>query len=141
FLEDGVERRNVFDHNLALGINRPPDETVLREHEKNGFRRGPSGFWLTHPDNVLRNNAVADSEGIGYWMAFADFPLGPSANVDEIPSAATFGEFDNCVAHSNNGLGLNLDFAPLDDEGNTAELSYRPTTTEKKDGTPAPYSL
>lgn len=125
FLEDAVERRNVIEGNLVLRVRQPPQP--LLPSDRSGFRRGPSGFWLTNPDNVVRGNVAADADGNGFWLAFPQRPLGANKNVPIRPFNMPLGIFSHNVAHSNSKPGINIDFAPVDDEGNTSELKYMPT--------------
>ena len=54
FLEDAVERRNVFDGNLALMTRSPAPAKLLQVHEGPTLSQaGPSGFWVTNPRQHL----------------------------------------------------------------------------------------
>lgn len=129
FLEDGVELRNTFDGNLVLKVRSPVDGQELLRHESDNVA-GSSGFWLTHPNNALRNNAVADASGHGIWYAFSRTPLGLYKKVKMFPPVHTaFGSFDNNVAHSNGENGFHMDNASKDDAGNLEGSNYRPTAT------------
>jgi len=59
--EDGTELRNVLQGNLAIlpvpGFG-PRNESM------------PAGFWISHPNITLINNAVAGSAFMGFWLAF-----------------------------------------------------------------------
>ncbi len=131
FLEDAVERRNRLVGNIALHIHSPKEEHRLLDHEKTAFLRGVSGFWLTNPDNIVTGNVAADSEGIGFWLAYPLKPQGLSKAVNLFPTHTQFGELRDAVAHSNAVLGFNLDFVPINDRGETQELKYTPTETEE----------
>ncbi|GIW02054.1 G8 domain-containing protein [Roseiflexus sp.] len=133
FLEDAVERRNLIEHNLVLKVRQPPQP--LLPSDRIMFRRGPSGFWLTNPDNTVRGNVAADAAGNGFWLAFPEKPLGDNQNVPIRPINTLLGIFSHNVAHSNNRPGINIDFAPIDNAGNTAETKYIPTI----DGGPFRY--
>jgi hypothetical protein len=126
FLEDAVERRNLIEGNLVLKVRRPANPLI--GSDRGEFRRGPSGFWITNPDNTLRGNVAADAEGNGFWLAFPERPLGPSSAVNLRPTNMAFGVFSHNVAHSNRDPGINLDHAPFDDTGNTREIKYTPTS-------------
>ena len=129
FLEDGVELRNTFDGNLVLKVRSPVEGQELLKHELDSVG-GPSGFWLTNPNNALRNNVVADVGGHGIWYAFSKTPLGLYKKVKMFPPVHTaFGSFDNNVAHSNGGDGFHMDNASKDDAGNLEGSNYRPTAT------------
>ena len=107
FLEDAVERRNVFEGNLVLNV-RAASKPLL-EHEDT-----PSGFWLTNPDNTVRGNVVADAGGHGYWLAYPKKTLGANAAVKLLPSHMPFGVFEDNVAHSNRENGVFIDNVPVD---------------------------
>jgi hypothetical protein len=125
FLEDGNERGNVIERNLVLGVRTP--KTPLKLHDRPEFMRGPSGFWVTNPDNVLRGNVAADAEGNGFWLAFSRKPKGDAAGLPLLPDRLPLGSFDDNVAHSNGAVGINLDFAPMDEAGNIEPNKYIPT--------------
>jgi hypothetical protein len=131
FLEDAVERRNLIENNLVLKVRQPP--VLLLNHDREAFRRGPSGFWITNPDNIVRGNVAADAAGNGFWLAFPERPLGSNKLVPIRPANTRLGIFSHNVAHSNGKPGINLDFAPFDDAGNTRESKYIPTSDEGPD--------
>lgn len=142
FLEDAVERKNVFEGNLALMMRKPKDSDKILNHEGDVGDAGPSGFWMTNPDNTVRNNVAGDAVGNGYWNAFSDSGVGLSRNVVNPdlagtpwaalkmnPKAMPHGVFDNNVAYATNGSGINTELF-LDnsnDLGNTGPDRYRPT--------------
>ncbi|HZH79468.1 MAG TPA: G8 domain-containing protein [Archangium sp.] len=128
FLEDAVERRNVLERNLALKVRAPPAARRLQVHEGEVFQAGPSGFWLTNPDNTVRGNAAADAQGNGFWLAFPSTALGASTAVPLKPKHLAFGTFEDNVAHSNRAPGLNLDWVPVDAAGNVTPDKYFPTS-------------
>ncbi len=75
FLEDGGEKRTLFDHNLGLGTRKgglTPSDTQ------------PATFWITSPLTTMTNNAAAGADstsGFGIWYLFPDEPVGPSAGL------------------------------------------------------------
>ncbi|ANM29803.1 hypothetical protein ABI59_09760 [Acidobacteria bacterium Mor1] len=125
FLENGNEVGNKIDGNLIVGTKEPLPGTELLQSDVDiqlSRWRGPSGLWITNPDNEITNNVVVDA-GSGYWMAFIhnlycyDDPANPSgtANPDTgkhcdykertqtassnvHPVRARVGEFSNNVA-------------------------------------------
>eukprot|EP00058_Branchiostoma_floridae_P009244 XP_002594732.1 hypothetical protein BRAFLDRAFT_81182 [Branchiostoma floridae] len=119
FLEDGVEQRNVLDHNLGLvtraGTLLPTDrddnmcrsmrDAVYGDYipDVKGDCRAVTTFWITHPNNVLTNNAAAGSLHTGIWYIFHREPTGPSAGA--LPKyhaeRSPLGRFFNNRAHSN----------------------------------------
>ncbi len=133
FLEDAVERRNVLERNLVLKVRAPlPEHRLLAHDGANVFQGGPSGFWLTNPDNIVRGNVAADAQGNGFWLSFPRGALGPSANVPLRPEHLGFGVFDDNTAHSNRSPGLNFDWVTNSPEGTVTPNMYMPTS----DGAP-----
>lgn len=126
FLEDAVERRNLLEGNLVLRVRNPEKSKQLQVHDGDIFQGGSSGFWLTNPDNTVRGNAAADTEGNGFWLSFPEQTLGLSKKVALRPTNTPFGIFEDNVAHSNNSLGLNLDWVPINDTGEVTPLKYIP---------------
>lgn len=59
FVEDAVETNNIYDGNLIVKVN--PSHSLLNTDTT------PGAFWITHPDNIVKNNAVAGSSHYGYW--------------------------------------------------------------------------
>lgn len=113
FLEDGAETGNVFERNLGLLTKRPKkgEELLASDIES----QGPATFWITNPDNTLRNNAAAGSEGSGYWYALPEQPTGQTDNVADKniwPRRTPLKEFTGNVAHSNGNTGLFVDRGP-----------------------------
>ncbi|HVM18431.1 MAG TPA: G8 domain-containing protein [Egibacteraceae bacterium] len=99
FFEDGVERGVKLLRNLGLSTRRPlPGKALLDTDDV------PATFWIQHPDNVVRGNAAAGSEGNGFWYDLPEYPTGLSATRDFSPRRARFGVFANNVAHSNNNV-------------------------------------
>jgi len=126
FLEDAVERRTRIERNLVLGVRNPSPGDTLLVNESPIFQGGSSGFWITNPDNTVRNNVAVDCEGNGFWLAFPERALRLSRDVPMEPAYLPFGAFDDNVAHSNHGLGLVFDWVPVDDEGNVTPFKYQP---------------
>jgi hypothetical protein len=127
FLEDAVERRNVFDGNLALTMRELPAAQRLQVHEGDVYQGGPSGFWLTNLDNVVRNNHAADAAGNGFWMAIPNKPLGLSTAVAMRPDRVPHGIFEYNTAQSNRKPGVMLAWAPQDAAGTLGVNQYIPT--------------
>lgn len=126
FLEDAVERRNVLENNLVVGVHAPLPSDLLMNHERKDFRRGPAGFWLTNPDNTVRGNVVSGSEGIGFWLSFPENALNVLKAVNIHPRFMRFGMFDDNTAHSNGVSGMMFDIVPINDAGDTLDLHYIP---------------
>lgn len=141
FLEDAVERDNVIDRNLVLKVKAVAERHKTLEHERHGHRAGPSGFWITNPHNIIRNNTVADTERLGFWFALPERPLGLSRNVNIRPTHYPFGVFDNNVAHSTLAEGLLFDNVPIDDLGNTSDRAYIPLVGGVSGNPSEPFQL
>jgi parallel beta-helix repeat protein len=133
FLEDAVERRNTITNNLVLKVRIPAKPLI--ESDTDLFQRGPSGFWITNPDNTVKGNTAGDIEGTGFWMAFPVGPLGINKAVAVRPTNTKLGLFEDNVSHSNSKVGLQLDWAPVNDAGATDPQRYIPTV----DGQPERY--
>jgi cell migration-inducing and hyaluronan-binding protein len=112
FIEDGIETKNVLEGNLGLVTRQPPMENALLETDM-----APATFWITNPDNIIRNNVAAGSQGHGFWYALPEHPTGPSATDQVTPREMGVMEFSGNVAHSNikqmhdfgSGTGLRVD--------------------------------
>lgn len=116
FLEDAVERRNVFDNNLALRMRSPESKNLLKIHESEGLQGGPSGFWITNPDNTVVNNHAGDATGNGIWLSFPMHALGLSRKVPIWPRYVPLGMVENNTVHSSHGPGMFLELVPVDDD-------------------------
>jgi hypothetical protein len=125
FLEDAVERRNVIENNLTLKMRVPAKP--LQKHDTEVFQGGPSGFWLTNPDNIVRGNAAADAQGNGFWMSFPRKPLGLSKNVKILPDRLPHGVFEDNVGHSTRAPAVMLEWVPTNDAGDLSPNKYIPT--------------
>lgn len=133
FLEDAVERRNVFEGNLALMVRSPAPDKLLQLHEGTVSNGGPSGFWLTNPDNIVRNNSAGDASGLGFWLAYPRKALGLSAAVPMLPDRLPHGVFEYNTSHSNKMRGVMLKFSPIDAAGNVGPNIYSPTVDGSED--------
>ena len=125
FFEDGAEVDNVLEGNLGMGTREPEDADKLLESD-----RSPATYWITNPDNVVRNNVSAGSEGVGFWLAFPEHPTGlfaslyPAETASIWPRRTPLGTFAGNVAHSN-WTGLNVDDGPTP-SGDTETTYYNP---------------
>jgi hypothetical protein len=100
FLEDGVETNNIIEDNLILGskqswIMLQTDITV-------------AAYWITNPQNTVRNNRAAGSEWYGFWYEIKEHPDGPSATSDICPPGLPLQSFTGNYAHSNGRFGLRI---------------------------------
>ncbi|XP_069120192.1 cell surface hyaluronidase-like [Argopecten irradians] len=103
FLEDGGEKRTVFDGNLGASTRK--GLLISSDSE-------PTTYWITNPQTTLRNNVAAGSEDKGYWYLYPDVPLELSADKGfmqrEEAHYTAITEFVNNIAHSNKD-GLFID--------------------------------
>ncbi|XP_013887034.1 cell surface hyaluronidase [Austrofundulus limnaeus] len=129
FLEDGIEQRNTFYHNLGLltqpGSLLPTDRnetlcTSIRDNVYKGYTPSPSTeckavstFWIANPNNNLISNAAAGSQDAGIWFVFHNSSTGDSHGlVPETKAELTpLGIFYNNRVHSNFKAGLFIDKA------------------------------
>ncbi|KAI1900050.1 hypothetical protein AGOR_G00046010 [Albula goreensis] len=127
FLEDGIEQRNTFFHNLGLvtkpGTILPTDrnETMCTTIKTKVFGKyvpvpateckAVSTFWIANPNNNLINNAAAGSQDAGIWYVFHVASTGDSHGlVPETKAELTpLGIFYNNRVHSNFKAGLFID--------------------------------
>ena len=132
FLEDAVERRNKIEGNLVLRVRSPIDALAVTAHEKAGHMCGASAaYWLTNPDNTVRNNVAADAQGNGFWLSYPQKPVKQNKNVPLRPQNMAHGPFEFNSTHSNGNNGIMLECAMIDDIGNLELLNYSPTTDGK----------
>ena len=98
FLEDSIEVGNIFQYNLAIFVR--SSSSLLNDDIT------PAGFWITHPDNIVRHNHVAGGTHFGFWYRMLDHPQGPSYTPDICPQNVPLGEFYNNTVHSVGWYGL-----------------------------------
>lgn len=120
FLEEGAETGNRLVGNLGVLGRRPDGAARLIPSDDR-----PATFWITNPDNHLEGNVAAGSQGIGFWYALPERPLGPSSGEPDLPRRTPLGVFRDNVAHSNQRSGLFVDHGPRPD-GEIETTSYRP---------------
>lgn len=65
FIENAIETENVIDGNLVIGTH--ASFSLLNSDMT------PSSFWITHPNNAVKNNHAAGSDryGLVSGMEFA----------------------------------------------------------------------
>ena len=130
FLEDATEQRNVIEGNLVMRVRSPEDALSTTAHEKNAqtnFCGASAAYWLTNPNNTVRNNVAVDAQGNGFWLSYPQKPVKQGKNVPIRPFNMGHGSFENNSARSNGNHGLMLECAMTDDAGNLELLSYSPT--------------
>ena len=133
FMEDGIETGNQVIRNLGIQTKCHPvlpcDPTnLVLAYQSTRGQSSPhvlipsdntvSTFWITHPDNIYRENVAAGSDQIGFWMAFPTHPIGAFEGTEisqrTWPGRSRLREFKDNVAHSNFD-GLMLDRGPRPD--------------------------
>lgn len=120
FFEDGIETDNVVARNLGFGTKKVEDGLLPTDAR-------PATFWITNPDNTLRDNVAAGSDGFGFWYALPRHPTGLSEDDEVWPRRTPLREFSGNVAHSNAQSGLNVDDGPRPD-GETESAWYAPVS-------------
>ena len=100
FLEDGVEIGNILRGNLAVFVR--TSSSLLNEDVT------PAAFWVTNPNNIVENNAVAGGTHFGYWYRMLRTPDGPSYAMysNYCPYRRPFGRFYNNSVHSVGRFGV-----------------------------------
>ncbi|EFJ47178.1 hypothetical protein VOLCADRAFT_92358 [Volvox carteri f. nagariensis] len=100
FLEDGIESGNLIEGNLAIHVK--VSDALLNTDTS------PAAFWITNPNNTVRNNVAAGSAAYGYWYRMLDNPEGPSYTTTICPKFTPLLEFTNNTAHSSMFYGLRI---------------------------------
>ncbi len=108
FLEEAGETGNRFYDNIVVDVQPTSTTNKLVPFDDSIA----SGFWITNPDNEFRNNVAAYVRGHGFWYVLPTAPFGMSAGQPDIPNETNVKLFENNVAHSNEGDGLNLQGCP-----------------------------
>lgn len=115
FLEDGSETGNVLTGNLGLVTRKPANGEALLASDtaKRGTEPlGPSTYWLINPDNTLRGNVAAGSDGSGFWYGIASSAVGFSAALDIRPNKTPLKEFRSNTVHSTAGMAAIFGASP-----------------------------
>lgn len=135
FFEDGIETGNVLEGNLGLLTKRPAAGEMLLPSDNT-----PATFWITNPNNIIRNNVAAGSTDQGFWFALPEHPTGLSKNAandaNVWPRRTPLREFSGNTSHSNGSHGLFIDSGPKPD--GTTETTYYSPKTNPLDANSAP---
>ncbi len=107
FLEEGSEENNKIIGNLVLSTLKPVNgmELLISDNEFEQLQnRCPASFWITNPNNEIRDNVAAGTEGTGFWFIFPKTVMGHSLHEDylkdRIPYQTDLDVFDGNTAHS-----------------------------------------
>ncbi|KAG2496270.1 hypothetical protein HYH03_005503 [Edaphochlamys debaryana] len=100
FLEDGIESGNLIENNIGIDVR--ASDALLNTDTT------PAVFWITNPNNTVRNNVAAGSAAYGYWYRMLDNPEGPSYTTKVCPKFMQMLEFSNNTAHGNMFYGLRI---------------------------------
>ena len=83
FIEDAAETKNRLIRNLA--IRSEPSNSLLNTDQS------PASFWITHPDNIFRDNHAAGSARYGFWFDMQNTAIGPSYDPNICPPGERLG--------------------------------------------------
>jgi len=114
WLLSGIEENNVLEHNLVAAVRRPSNSpTTITEFVTPGPGSSPglcgaSAFVLGAPANFVRRNVATEVAGCGYWLSFAQQPLGLAQGLDLSPRRRALGSFDDNLAHATLGMGVQM---------------------------------
>ncbi|CDW80878.1 ipt tig domain containing protein [Stylonychia lemnae] len=122
FIEDAVETKNLIQGNLAIQTMASMSLLITDQT--------PASFWITHPDNIFKDNHAAGSDRYGFWFDTQPNPTGPSYSSDICPQYAQLGEFSNNVAHSNGKYGLRIFHKLISRQNPCLPLIYNETNVE-----------
>jgi cell surface hyaluronidase len=107
FLEDGTEQGNTITSNLGVLTIKPKEgEAILpTDTAVSPATAGPATFWISNPQNTVRNNHANGSQGTGIWNFFEDRNMtrydGTTVNPRNLPFTE---QADNTVSSSEMGL-------------------------------------
>lgn len=102
-VEDGLEKRNAFDSNVAIAV-RPALQRI--SNMDISTENNPCAFWLAAPNNSLKNNVVGGARGGAYCYELYNRARGASGRL-KLPQWDTYNprtgplmSFDRNQAHS-----------------------------------------
>ena len=100
FIEDGIESQNRIEGNL--GVKTVQSWSLLNTDQ------APATFWITNPNNFVRNNHAGGGTNYGFWISLDPHPSGPSATTTVCPQFTELGAFQDNSAHSYGKYGLRI---------------------------------
>ena len=71
-LQSGSETANLIEGNVGI-LTRASDALLVSDAT-------PATFFITHPNNTVRNNRAAGGAGSGFWYSLSDNPEGRSCS-------------------------------------------------------------
>ena len=105
FIEDGSERQNVFEANLAINVL--PLTTMLQSD------LSPAAFWTSTPANTWIHNVVSGTPNSGIWFETVMNPTGPSTTTALCPCNMAIGQFyNNSFSHGSVGVQVYASLTP-----------------------------
>ena len=140
FVEDGSERQNTFDGNLAINVQ------VLTTMLQSDLM--PAAFWTTSPANTWIHNVASGGPNAGIWFELPVHPGGSSGSFTNniCPAGEPIGQFyNNSFSHTSMAVqvyaGLLSSFNPCSATPNDtpAPSTFDSTTVYRTAG--AGYSL
>ena len=130
YLEDGSETGNRLLDNLAILVQDAEPGTAVTPSDTDA-----SGYWISHPDNVVDRNVAAGVGFAGFWLGFPEHPVGLTADPNEWPRRTPLGSFDHNTAHTVGFAGLYLDGGE-DANRNTVTTWYEPRENPADENSP-----
>lgn len=130
FMEDGTETNNTITNNIGIVTIKPSIANSLLPSDYIAGRNmsGPSTFWITNPNNTVKNNRACGSDGSGIWFAFHN-KNGTYGNTTTDPNVQNIidGTMDDNTAHSS-VHGMIVGAGPTTGQGDSPNLvqDYRP---------------
>jgi cell surface hyaluronidase len=118
YLEDGIETHNLIAGNLGLSVQNASDSKPTISD------KFASVFWISNPNNTIRNNVAAGSEHTGFWLGFPEHPVRESKTASIWPRRTPLLEFSDNVSHSNASRGLFVDGGEFTDSNNITNIDF-----------------
>lgn len=100
FLEDGIESYNTLDGNLAM--------KTVELHSLLVSDQTAASFWVTRPNNFIKNNHAAGGDWYGFWYEIHSHPQEENMNPDVCPQGEKILLMKNNVAHGFTKYGLRI---------------------------------
>lgn len=142
FIEDATEEENSFVECVAIKCQGSYPGKTLMEHETGTGEVGPTGFWITNPNNDVIDCWANYTDGPGFWWSIPQTAINLSDEVDVEPNRIMIGTVDGNEAIGCLGPGASIRNGVVDNSGNTnIQLQYIPTDDETASGTPLEFNV